>query len=57
MSSVDDAFKANANKNVSAGEEDNQSYVILEDHDMDLKDLLAQYEESKEDTSEKKGQK
>jgi pilus retraction protein PilT len=57
MSSVDDAFKASANQNVPAGEEDNQSYVILEDHDMDLKDLLAQYEESKEDTIEKNGQK
>jgi twitching motility protein PilT len=57
MSSVDDAFKTTANQNVPAGEEDDLSYVILEDHDMDLKDLLAQYEESSEESIEKNGRK
>ncbi len=53
MSSVDDAYKADGAAKL-AGDDDEQRYVILEDHDMDLKDLLAQYDESKEEKIEKK---
>lgn len=57
MSTVDDAFKTAASHNLPAGEEDDQSYVILEDNDMDLKDLLAQYEEAKEESIENNSRK
>ena len=53
MSTVDDALKTAASQNATTGEEDDQSYVILEDNDVDLKDLLAQYEEAKEESIEK----
>jgi len=53
MSSVDDAYKTDGASKLT-GDDDEQRYVILEDHDMDLKDLLAQYDESKEEQIEKK---
>jgi Tfp pilus assembly ATPase PilU len=54
MSSVDDAYKTDDATKLTVGDDDEQRYVILEDHDMDLKDLLAQYDESKEEKIEKK---
>ncbi len=54
MSSVDDANKTDAATKLTVGDDDEQRYVILEDQDMDLKDLLAQYDESKEEKIEKK---
>ena len=54
MSSVDDAYKTDDATKLTVGDDDEQRYVILEDHDMDLKDLLAQYDESKEETHRKK---
>ncbi|OGP67342.1 MAG: hypothetical protein A2W27_04855 [Deltaproteobacteria bacterium RBG_16_44_11] len=53
MSSIDDAYKTDGASKLT-GDDDEQRYVILEDHDMDLKDLLAQYDESKEEQIEKK---
>ncbi len=53
MSSVDDAYKTDSASKLT-GDDDEQRYVILEDQDMDLKDLLAQYDESKEEKIEKK---
>jgi hypothetical protein len=52
MASIDDALKTEPTPTL--GDDDEQRYVILEDHDMDLKDLLAQYDESKEEKIEKK---
>ncbi|OGP87261.1 MAG: hypothetical protein A2031_07620 [Deltaproteobacteria bacterium RBG_19FT_COMBO_43_11] len=57
MSSVDDAYKTDGAAKLSVGDDDEQRYVILEDHDMDLKDLLAQYDESKEEKLEKRPKK
>ena len=54
MSSVNDAYKTDGATKLTVGDDDEQRYVILEDHDMDLKDLLAQYDESKEEKIEKK---
>ncbi|MEE9910945.1 MAG: PilT/PilU family type 4a pilus ATPase [Deltaproteobacteria bacterium] len=42
MTSVDDAYKS---PTVTAKEEEWQPYVILEDHGMDLTDIIAQYEQ------------
>ena len=52
MSSIDDALKTEATPTFS--DEDDRQYVILEDHDMELKDIIAQYDESKEEQIEKK---
>ena len=54
MSSVDDAYKTDSTTKLTLGDDDEQRYVILEDHDVDLKDLLAQYDESKEEQIKKK---
>ncbi len=54
MSSVDDANKTDSTTKLTLGDDDEQRYVILEDHDVDLKDLLAQYDESKEEQIKKK---
>jgi len=54
MSSVDDAYKTDDATKLTLGDDEEQRYVIIEDHDMDLKDLLAQYDESKEEKIEKK---
>jgi len=54
MSSVDDAYKTDDASKLTAGEDDEQRYVILEDHDMELKDIIAQYDESKEEKIVKK---
>ncbi len=53
MSSIDDALKTENSSKLTVSPDDEQHYVILEDHDMDLKDLLAQYDESKEEIIEK----
>ncbi len=52
MSSIDDALKTEATPTFS--DEDDRQYVILEDHDVELKDIIAQYDESKEKQIEKK---
>lgn len=52
MSSIDDALKTEATPTFS--DEDDRQYVILEDHDVELKDIIAQYDESKEEQIEKK---
>jgi pilus retraction protein PilT len=52
MSSIDDALKTEATPTFS--DEDDRQYVILEDHDVELKDIIAQYDESKEEKIEKK---
>jgi pilus retraction protein PilT len=54
MSSVDDAYKTDDESKLSVGDDDEQRYVILEDHDMELKDIIAQYDESKEEKIVKK---
>jgi hypothetical protein len=54
MSSVDDAYKTDDASKLTAGDDDEQRYVILEDHDMELKDIIAQYDESKEEKIVKK---
>lgn len=54
MSSVDDAYKTDDESKLTVGDDDEQRYVILEDHDMELKDIIAQYDESKEEKIEKK---
>lgn len=54
MASVDDALKTDAEKNLPISDDDEQRYVILEDHDMELKDIIAQYDESKEEKIDKK---
>ena len=48
MSSAADAFKPTANKSLRVADENDLSYVILEEHDVELKDILAQFDESKE---------
>jgi pilus retraction protein PilT len=42
MASVDDAYK---DQNVTLKSDDGQPYVVLEDHDMELKDIIAQYDQ------------
>jgi len=54
MSTVEDAYKTDDATKLTVDDDDEQRYVILEDQDMDLKDLLAQYDESKEEKIEKK---
>ena len=54
MSTVEDAYKTDDATKLTLDDDDEQRYVILEDQDMDLKDLLAQYDESKEEKIEKK---
>lgn len=54
MSTVEDAYKL---PTVSLKDENWQQYVILEDHDMELKDIIAQYDQpdnGKNDTNNKK---
>ena len=52
MSSVEDALKNEATPTFS--DEDDRQYVILEDHNVELKDIIAQYDEAKEEKIEKK---
>jgi len=42
MSSVDDAYKT---PTVAMKDDNWQQYVILEDHDMELKDIIAEYDQ------------
>jgi pilus retraction protein PilT len=53
MSSVEDAHKTDSATKLAVGDDDEQSYVILEDHNMELKDIIAQYDESKESKEKK----
>jgi pilus retraction protein PilT len=53
MSSVEDAYKTDSATKLTIGDDDEQSYVILEDHDIELKDIIAQYDESKESKEKK----
>jgi twitching motility protein PilT len=57
MSTVEDAFKTDDATRLTVSEDHEQSYLILEDQNMDLKDLLAQYDESTEEKLEKKPKK
>ena len=52
MSSVDDTLKSN-NTSVLISDDNEQQYVILEDDDMELKDIIAQYEQSEDDNPTK----
>ena len=45
MSTVDDASKANGSLKLTASDEEEQRYLILEEHDMNLQELLAQFDE------------
>jgi hypothetical protein len=54
MSSVEDALKNEATPALSFSDEDDRQYVILEDHNVELKDIIAQYDEAKEEEIEKK---
>jgi len=57
MSTIEDALKPDNSTKLTLADEEEQRYLILEEHDMDLKDLLAQYDESKEDPQNKKPKK
>jgi len=55
MTSVDDGLKSTSSTTPTVTfDEDDMRYVILEDHEMELKDLFAQYEEQGENGKEKK---
>jgi len=54
MASVDDAYAIKAPK-MSLKDEDEQLYVITEDHDLDLKDLIAQYDQLENDKPDSNG--
>ncbi|MDX9816991.1 MAG: PilT/PilU family type 4a pilus ATPase [Smithellaceae bacterium] len=53
MSTIEDAAKTGEALKLTAADEEDQRYLILEEHDMELKDLLAQYDESKEEEIQK----
>jgi pilus retraction protein PilT len=57
MSSVEDAFKNDAASSLTIKDEDEQQYVILNEEDMELKDIIAQYDESDPDKPGKSRQK
>jgi hypothetical protein len=44
MSSVEDAFKTDTAPSLTIKDEDEQQYVILNEEDMELKDIIAQYD-------------
>ena len=44
MASVDDTFKTEAADALTIKNEDDQQYVILKEEDMELKDIIAQYD-------------
>jgi len=54
MSTVDDASKANGSLKLTASDEEEQRYLILEEHDMNLQELLAQFDEKNDDKTDKK---
>jgi len=54
MSTVDDPYKA---PTASLKDDNWQQYVILEDHDMELKDIIAQFDQLENDKPEGKGKK
>lgn len=45
MSSVEDAFKTDAQQSLTIKDEDEQQYVIINEEDMELKDIIAQYDQ------------
>ena len=45
MASVDDAFKTDTAESLTIKNEDEQQYVILNEEDMELKDIIAQYDQ------------
>lgn len=45
MASVDDALKTDAATSLTIKNEDEQQYVILNEEDMELKDIIAQYDQ------------
>ena len=46
MASVDDTFKTDATDALTIKNEDDQQYVILKEEDMELKDIIAQYDQT-----------
>jgi hypothetical protein len=46
--SVDDAYKI---PSLTLKDEEGQQYVILEDHDVELKDIIAQYDQTENDNN------
>ncbi len=45
MSTIEDASKSNGSLKLTASDEEEQRYLILEEHDMNLQELLAQFDE------------
>ena len=45
MASVDDAFKTDTTPALTVKDEDKQQYVIINEEDMELKDIIAQYDQ------------
>jgi hypothetical protein len=54
MASVNDAYKA---PEFTHKGDEGQSYVILEDHNMELKDIIAQYDKQEQSPPAGKGKK
>lgn len=54
MSSIDDGQRSSSSSPTITLDDDESRYVVLDDHEMDLKDLFAQYEESGENGKEKR---
>jgi len=57
MASVDDTFKTDAAESLTIKNEDDQQYVILNEEDMELKDIIAQYDQAGAGKSDKYPQK
>ena len=45
MASVEDAFKTDTEQNLTIKDEDKLQYVIINEDDMELKDIIAQYDQ------------
>jgi twitching motility protein PilT len=57
MASVDDAFKTDTAPALTVKDEDKQQYVIINEEDMELKDIIAQYDQPDDGKSGKNKQK
>jgi len=57
MTSVEDAFKTDAVPSLTIKDEDKQQYVIINEGDMELKDIIAQYDQPDDGKSGKNQQK
>lgn len=57
MTSVEDAFKTDAVPSLTIKDEDKQQYVIINEEDMELKDIIAQYDQPDDGKSGKNQQK